>query len=315
MEIALIGLGKHTRENLLPAVHLAGLKVTFLCSRNQELCNHYAERFSIPNPISAWEDLRLDDVDAVVVAATPEVHEKIIKACVAKNVPVFVEKPPARNIDHLRGLSEAAGCDEDVLVFVDFNFRFSVGFQEFRGKLGSDRVAFAAIRFISSKPRSLWLGYSDVVESMLYGVSIHAIDLALSLCDVNQVVSATCFAFSETLVAVSVVLKGERGQVVTLELGNYSNRFEHSVRAVTVTGRTVSLFDGVQLEHFEGSNTTKSRQIWEVPTSLGGFGRAGYDGAIQAFVATSCLGKTSASGLSNSLRVYKIIAQILEHIR
>lgn len=127
LNIGWIGCGRHARWMLLPQLGKAGFRLAALCDRDAEAMAETAAHYGVTQTYSDWQEmLAQPGLDAVFMAVGPQVHHAATLACIARGIPVFMEKPPAAN--HAQALelqraSEAAG----VPVYVGFMKRYSTG--------------------------------------------------------------------------------------------------------------------------------------------------------------------------------------------
>lgn len=127
LNIGWIGCGRHARWMLLPQLGKAGFRLAALCDRDAEAMAETAAQYGVSQTYSDWQEmLEQPGLDAVFMAVGPQVHHAATLACIARGIPVFMEKPPAAN--HAQALelqraSEAAG----VPVYVGFMKRYSTG--------------------------------------------------------------------------------------------------------------------------------------------------------------------------------------------
>jgi predicted dehydrogenase len=81
---------------------------------------------------SDWrEPLARADVDAVIVATTPDMQMPIVRAAIAAGKHVLTEKPAARHVAELAGIPELA-AEHNVRVRVGFNHRYHRAFRQAR---------------------------------------------------------------------------------------------------------------------------------------------------------------------------------------
>ena len=95
--IGLAGLGVHGSRyaNHLLAGDVPGARLTAVCRRNERLGREFAATHGIGFAGSTAELVARPDVDAVVLALTPELHAEAIGAALDRKLPVLVEKPLA----------------------------------------------------------------------------------------------------------------------------------------------------------------------------------------------------------------------------
>lgn len=321
IRLGIVGAGSHMVENLLPALPTASVSIVGLVSRRQKEGQAVARQWRIPVVVPSIEDLIAQGVEAVLVATTPEHHEHVLSLCIPKGVHVFVEKPPARGTKELSQLVALSARYPSTQVFVGYNFRFADGYRELK-KVAGGLPRFMHVRFLSSKPRAPWLGYETLEASYLYGVAIHAFELILSELGLQPRIQVLHTRISDSVFATSVNFAFPSGAGATLDLGNYSPLFEPSYEIVTEAGDWVALEAQTHVRvmrhvglkspfpHFKG----KDQLTYSLPSSRGGYGRAGYSNALLSFLTSVSESLPSESPLSGSESVYAVIETVRTHM-
>ena len=80
------------------------------------------------------------DVDAVVVASSPETHEVLVHACLEAGKPVLCEKPLATSADAGRGIVAAEAAGGRRLVDVGFMRRYDHGYRDLKRRLDDGEI-------------------------------------------------------------------------------------------------------------------------------------------------------------------------------
>jgi myo-inositol 2-dehydrogenase/D-chiro-inositol 1-dehydrogenase len=80
------------------------------------------------------------DVEAVVVASSPETHEVLVLACLAAGKPVLCEKPLATSAEAGRRIVEAEAAGGRRLVDVGFMRRYDDGYRELKRRLDDGEI-------------------------------------------------------------------------------------------------------------------------------------------------------------------------------
>jgi myo-inositol 2-dehydrogenase / D-chiro-inositol 1-dehydrogenase len=80
------------------------------------------------------------DVEAVVVASSPETHEVLVLACLEAGKPVLCEKPLATSADAGRRIVEAEAAGQRRLVDVGFMRRYDDGYRELKRRLDDGEI-------------------------------------------------------------------------------------------------------------------------------------------------------------------------------
>jgi predicted dehydrogenase len=321
----IIGLGQHSLENLIPSIlELENFQLTGISSRSLQKAKQYASRYRIDVATDNWTKI-VDPsiVDAIVVAAPPDLHAEIISLCLEKGIHVFVEKPPAPDIRTLQILTEKAEKKPNIVTFVDYNFRFGSTFRKVVDIVRKEsEPQCAKIKMISSKPLKPFWGWSSLPRTFLFAVGIHAIEMACNLLGPFSKVSAQVCWISKEKMVIELELQNSKGKAVFIELGNYSNKFEYTLELFGSSGIVAILnqhnsittyntqIQPVMPEVFEGKETIK--YVW--PSLHGGYEVTGYKNALKTFSESIISGTESISPISSSLPVYQILEEVLRQI-
>src|SRR5947209_6182437 len=106
--VLLVGCGEHASENLIPSLKgISLIEVAGICDNNSAALEGAAHWFPDATQIYKSE-LNEEDIgqyDAIVVAATPQVHQYVAWLAVSLGKPVFVEKPPTVFTHELKALA------------------------------------------------------------------------------------------------------------------------------------------------------------------------------------------------------------------
>ena len=170
MRIAAIGVGYLGRHHARLLASLDGVTLAAVVDTNRAR----AEEIAAASGTRACTDYReiLGEVDAVTLAVPTETHAAIAVDCLARGIPVLVEKPMARSLDEADRMIEAARR-AGVVLAVGHTERFNPAVEAARPLLRSPR--FIEVHRLGTFPeRSLDI---DVVFDLM----IHDLDVALSL--------------------------------------------------------------------------------------------------------------------------------------
>lgn len=125
LRIGWIGCGTHANEMLLPQITRFDVELRAMCDIDEARLQRSATRFAASMTTRDWRELvSRDDLDALVVAAGPAVHEPVALAAIERGLPVFIEKPPAATAAAAEKLAKAATAGRAPVV-VGFMKRFS----------------------------------------------------------------------------------------------------------------------------------------------------------------------------------------------
>jgi predicted dehydrogenase len=132
MRVGAIGVGAHATASILPNLSSAGIVLTATCARHLERAQSVATRFGAE---SAFEDVdrMLDQVslDGVVVVVPPDQYAGVIRTCIRRGVPVFADKPAARDASEASDLA-AEAAETGVPVVIGYMKRFAGSYRTAR---------------------------------------------------------------------------------------------------------------------------------------------------------------------------------------
>lgn len=318
VRLAFFGVSAHAEEHLLPAISaIPESRLECVVSRDLTKALAIQERFSATRTDSDWRHALLsDDIDAVVAAGPPGFHEEILKACIPLAMPVFVEKPCARNFHEITRLAKYVSSKPEALTFVGFNFRFTLAHKKLVSlaeQLGG--VQHLEIEFFTNKPRHPLWDYKDTFESYLYAIAVHPIETALSLIGTPVKVATEFSRVDRHLFDFSVLLTSADGRTALLRLGNTAERFFRRYEITTATNKKISTYTDLPSDvrvrgaclqaatpgHLDGDQIGVLLQ----PDDLG------YKQELRNFVDSVIMGTPSSSSIENSVPVYQIILQLI----
>jgi len=161
IRVALIGVGRHAREVLLPAIqHVPGLELAGLCVRTSASQAELGAKWSVPVVLHYEEVLTRDDVDAVIVATPSALHRYLVMDAARCGKHVFCEAAGIVSEIDIAQVTEAKAGREAV---VQYGHRFWYA-PIYRA------LADAAQTFGKAGERSLRFVYPEALH--LYGIAL-----------------------------------------------------------------------------------------------------------------------------------------------
>lgn len=180
VKIAVIGTGRmgsvHVRNILqyIPEAELAAI-----CDIRLEVAQAVADELGIERVVQDYHELLADpQIEAVLIAASTNAHDYIMKDAAAAGKHIFCEKPLAlelNKIDEALEAVEKAG----VKLQVGFNRRFDKSFQNVREMVASGELGRPCILHIMSRdPEVPAMEFMRVSGGMFLDMTIHDFDMA-----------------------------------------------------------------------------------------------------------------------------------------
>jgi phosphoglycerate dehydrogenase-like enzyme/predicted dehydrogenase len=182
VRIGVIGAGKNSQKNHLPALQRLAREracsLQALCDLNLDIAKRVAEEFGFESYTSKAEEIcERDDVDAVFICGTVQMHKEYTLRALERGKHVFVEKPPAPSISDLQQALILARL-KGRIVCVGFNRRFYASINHMKRLIGTPSE-IKSLEGIYHKPfynesymhgSSSWITYSSIhgVDAMCY---------------------------------------------------------------------------------------------------------------------------------------------------
>ncbi|WP_336855949.1 Gfo/Idh/MocA family oxidoreductase [Sinomonas albida] len=310
----MIGFGAHVRESLVPAigrfadVHIARIHDPYL---GPSVSAPYGSQ------IAATVDGVIDPkrVDALVIAATPEVHYDSAAASLKAGIPTFIEKPASVDADAMRALCSLSENTGTYLA-VGHNYSFSPALtrvQRFIQSSDFGEILNLNVAFHGSKPRGPRWGMTDEFRAFLLSHATHAFDIALfSTSDVPLEVESASFRSSRNGHAGTVLLSGGSSLSVCVSLTNLAPRFDLGLTAISNAGRRVRM-SGLSRVEYDGSDSSdRIGSSWSASVSATDI--AGYVEQFSDFFHHVQNQRWTPTVMVRALRGLEIIDQII-HLR
>mgnify|MGYP001310396357 CR=1 FL=1 len=96
LDVGVVGLGSHAYRNILPAMHYLPVRLKAFCDTNLDLARRTGEEYGVTACYdNAGEMYRSEELDAVFVVVSPEMHPELVCEALDAGLHVWTEKPPA----------------------------------------------------------------------------------------------------------------------------------------------------------------------------------------------------------------------------
>lgn len=126
--VGLIGVGFHARTVHVPALDaVSELRLRAMATAREETAREAADRFRVPAYADYREMLARGDIEAVIIATPPKLHERICREALQQGKHVFVESPGIVDVARARDVLEMARVQKRMMQ-VGFLLRYSTPF-------------------------------------------------------------------------------------------------------------------------------------------------------------------------------------------
>ena len=190
MNIAMIGTGGYARAHLdvlekEPDVSIVG-HVSPTATHREAAAKRYGGQ-AYP---SVSELLENEQVDAAWVSVPPHAHGEIEEAFISKDIPFFVEKPLAADLQVAQSIAERI-ANHNLVVGVGYKFRALSALPDVRSALERHPPHLMLAAWHGGTPRVTWWQRQEMSGGQIVEQATHLVDLARYLLGEATVTGAT----------------------------------------------------------------------------------------------------------------------------
>jgi predicted dehydrogenase len=184
---AVVGLGVHAVERMLPAIRRARhARLVGVYSRRQDVTEEIARAYGARAYRALDDALEDPDVRAVYLATPNDLHKEQTLRAAAARKHVLVEKPMALSSEDAAAMARAC-ASAGVGLYVGFHLRFHPAHRQARALVASGEigdVVWAGARWVSQRPRDTgWrLDPARSGGTLLTARGVHLLDLVRFVC-------------------------------------------------------------------------------------------------------------------------------------
>ena len=189
--VAVIGAGYFSQFHLNGWQSMPGIEIAAVCDRDQTKAEASAKQFGATRALSSSDELlAMPGLNLIDIATPPPSHEGLIRAAVARGIPIICQKPFATSYSQaaaLTDLAEQAG----VPLIVHENFRFMPWYREMRrlinaGQLGAVHSLSFRLRPGDGQGHDAYLSrqpyFQQLSRFLVAETAVHFIDTFRYLC-------------------------------------------------------------------------------------------------------------------------------------
>jgi predicted dehydrogenase len=110
LRVGIVGLGGHAYRNLLPVMHFLPVELVSFCDIDLDLAKRTASEYGVPSCyVDAGEMYASEELDAVFMAVSPQLHPELVCQALEANLHVWTEKPPAARSSEVEAMIASRG--------------------------------------------------------------------------------------------------------------------------------------------------------------------------------------------------------------
>ena len=310
LNIGVIGLGEQSWDNLLPSLaNIKNANIAAVCDINDTRLEAPMRNYGAKGYKDYSEMLARENLDALVVASYPAVHEAVLREALPRHIPTFIEKPPTLTTGAL--LDIITLNKEKVITAVGLNFGFADPVQSIKSIMG--KPEFGDLQYVrachySNKPKDPLWGLPSGCRSFLLAQAIHPIGLLSEFGTFSDQPNIYVDGNNKGMIfRVAQNAIDKKGHVFAMELVTCSVApfFEWQLEVIGSGGVIIKVNSLWEIEVYsQHSNRTLLdsskwwRDTWHPSPVSGGYRRSGYTNQLEMFFETI----TNPGGNTDNIR-------------
>jgi predicted dehydrogenase len=189
MKIGLIGCG-WIAETHLETLTALGEQVTCVCDPDPQRLAWAAEATG-GHPFADWDSLlERGRPDAVLVLTPPRLHREVTIAALERGLPVYLEKPVARDLEDAKLIVQAV-ARTGVVCAIGYQWRAIDWVPDVRDVFANRELGLLAVRMFGATAGRTWFTDQAAGGGQVLERASHGIDLVQAIAGVAVRVSAT----------------------------------------------------------------------------------------------------------------------------
>lgn len=121
VRIGIVGAGSHSYRNVFTTLTFLPVDLRGVCDLDERVAERTARQYGARAYTRADDMYRAEELDAVFICVSPKLHPELTIGALTAGLHVWLEKPPALNVDGIDAMIRARG---DKIVVVGFKKAF-----------------------------------------------------------------------------------------------------------------------------------------------------------------------------------------------
>lgn len=190
IRVAFIGAGRMAHLHAGHLQHESDVKIVAASDSDPARAQQFAARWGGAVYRDHRQMLDAEQLDAVYICAPTTTHSALAMDCVAKGVPIYVEKPLDLDLAAARRLVEMAEA-RCLIAITAFQWRYTEAYCRAEELIGDAPIALVNMRWYWTRPPLRWMWDRTLAGGQLVDQSIHLLDVGRGLAgDVSTVYAA-----------------------------------------------------------------------------------------------------------------------------
>ncbi|MBC1622070.1 Gfo/Idh/MocA family oxidoreductase [Listeria welshimeri] len=295
LKVAVVGLGGIAQKAYLPVfAEMENIEV-HLYTRNAQKLKHLSEKYRFDHYHQSINSMIESGINAAFVHSSTASHPEVIRTFLSHNIPVYVDKPIADNLEEVEELTRLA-AEKNTILMTGFNRRYAPKYQELKALSDTNMIVMQKNR----------VAQAGEARTFIYDDFIHVIDTIRFLLDakINQV---NVFPVWQKELLSSITVQISAGDKVATAIMNRDSGVNEERLAVMTPGAKYEVENVTETHIYEGT-TERFERFGDWETTLY---KRGFVPIIQAFLTAVRNGEKAPISEEDALQTHQLAEQIL----
>lgn len=298
LKIAVVGLGGIAQKAYLPVfAELENVEV-HLYTRNAQKLKHLSEKYRFDHYHQSIDSMIASGVNAAFVHSATKSHPEVIRAFLAHQIPVYVDKPIADNLVEVEELTNLAKA-QNTMLMTGFNRRYAPKYQELKGLTDINMI-------VMQKNRAEQPGEP---RTFIYDDFIHVIDTVRYLLDA-KIDQLNVFPVWQNELLASITVQITAGDKVATAIMNRDSGVNEE-RLAVMTPNAKYEVENVTETHIYQGTTERFERFGDWETTLY---KRGFEPIIQSFLNAVRSGAKAPISEEDALETHRLAEEILRQL-
>ncbi|MCX7917669.1 MAG: Gfo/Idh/MocA family oxidoreductase [bacterium] len=176
IKVGIIGTGRISNVHINSLKKIEGVKIISVCDIVEEIAKKRAQEIGCRFYFDYKEMIEKEKLDAVWICTPCDTHTEIVLFCIEKNLPFFVEKPPALKEEECEKVIEKLK-EKNIPNSVGFMLRYDLAVEKLKEILKNEKVIFISAEWFWTIPLVDSIKSKEKAGGQIVDQAIHFIDL------------------------------------------------------------------------------------------------------------------------------------------
>ncbi|MBF2561095.1 Gfo/Idh/MocA family oxidoreductase [Listeria welshimeri] len=295
LKVAVVGLGGIAQKAYLPVfAEMENIEV-HLYTRNAQKLKHLSEKYRFDHYHQSINSMIESGINAAFVHSSTASHPEVIRTFLSHNIPVYVDKPIADNLEEVEELTRLA-AEKNTILMTGFNRRYAPKYQELKALSDKNMIVMQKNR----------VAQASEARTFIYDDFIHVIDTIRFLLDA-KIDQVNVFPVWQKELLSSITVQISAGDKVATAIMNRDSGVNEERLAVMTPGAKYEVENVTETHIYEGT-TERFERFGDWETTLY---KRGFVPIIQAFLTAVRNGEKAPISEEDALQTHQLAEQIL----